>query len=228
MPEVKRIVCLANSRKLSGRCIAGKEFINNEPGDWIRPVSGNEHGEVSEDERRYDDGSYPKVLDIIEIPLIEPRPIDFQQENWLLDPQSYWVKVGQIIWKDLVKFCDPVQPLWIDDEHTFNGLNDTIPLSQVGTVQNSLRLLHVDSLNICVFKPGEAFGNSKRRVQGRFSYTGNDYHLWVTDPIYEQKFLSQPDGDYNLGESLLTISLGEPYNGSCYKLIAAIIERERG
>jgi hypothetical protein len=38
-PLVKRIVCLANSRKMSGRCLAGRELINGLPGGWVRPVS---------------------------------------------------------------------------------------------------------------------------------------------------------------------------------------------
>ncbi|MGH7707024.1 MAG: dual OB domain-containing protein, partial [Vulcanimicrobiaceae bacterium] len=36
---LKRIVCLANSRKLQGRCVAGRELQKNGPGAWIRPVS---------------------------------------------------------------------------------------------------------------------------------------------------------------------------------------------
>ena len=35
-----KIVCLANSRKISGRCIAGKIM---DSGKWIRPVSSREH-----------------------------------------------------------------------------------------------------------------------------------------------------------------------------------------
>jgi hypothetical protein len=53
MTTVKRILCLANSRKLSGRCLAGKEFGGNDIGTWIRPVGAREHGEVSEYERQY-------------------------------------------------------------------------------------------------------------------------------------------------------------------------------
>ena len=35
MPTVKRIVCLANSRKLTGRCVAGKELLEgNRLGGW--------------------------------------------------------------------------------------------------------------------------------------------------------------------------------------------------
>jgi hypothetical protein len=76
-----------------------------------------------------------------------------------------------------------------------------------------------------VFKPGEAFGNPKRRVQGQFRHCETDYQLWVTDPVYERAYLAKTDGNYEIGETLLTISLGEPYNDACYKLIAAIIER---
>ena len=38
------------------------------------------------------------------------------------------------------------------------------------------------------------------------------------------QYLRQPNGTYQIGESFLTISLGEPYRGYAYKLIAAIIE----
>jgi hypothetical protein len=166
------------------------------------------------------------VLDVIDVPLLSPQPKDFQQENWLLDPDYYWVRAGSATWSDLTRLADRVEPLWIDGIHTYNGLNDKIPLVQSNQVGTSLRLLYVSTLAISVFKPGEAFGNPKRRVQGRFRYAEKEYHLWVTDPIYERAFLSKPDGDYSLGESFLTVSLGEPYNDACYKLIAAIIERD--
>ena len=69
-----------------------------------------------------------------------------------------------------------------------------------------------------------AFG---RRVQGRFKYAGNRYYLWVTDPVYERQYLAKLDGDYQIGECFFTVSLGEPYGGACYKLIASIITGER-
>jgi len=228
MATVKRIVCLANSRKLNGRCLAGKEFGGSGVGAWIRPVGAREHGEVSEYERQYEDGSDPKILDVTDVPLLGPQPKDFQQENWLLDPDYYWEKAGRATWEDLIRLADRIEPLWLDGINAYNGMNDKIPLAQVGSVRSSLRLLHVGTLGISVFKPGEAFGNPKRRVQGRFEYSGSEYRLWVTDPVYERAFLSKPDGDYKLGESFLTVSLGEPYNDACYKLIATIIERDGG
>jgi hypothetical protein len=50
----------------------------------------------------------------------------------------------------------------------------------------------------------------------------------VTDPGYERTYLARPDGSYEIGESFLTISLGEPYNDYYYKLVAAIIPRAAG
>lgn len=136
---VKRIVCLANSRKLHGRCVAGKELQGENPGRWIRPVSAREYEEVSEYERQYQDGSDPQVLDILRIPLLNPRPKGYQQENWLLDPNNYWVKVGRGEWKLLESLADALGPLWINGHSTYNGRNDKIPLSEASALDSSLQ-----------------------------------------------------------------------------------------
>lgn len=228
MPTTKRIVCLANSRKLSGRCVAGIEFSGQRRVGWIRPVSAREHEEVSEYERQYQDGSDPRLLDVMNVPLLEPRPKGYQQENWLLDPDSYWQKVGRLNWGDLHALAEPSGTLWINGDSTYNGTNDRIMLPQAAALRSSLRLVYVERLTLSVFRPGAAFGNPKRRVQGHFDHAGTHYRLWVTDPVYERHYLAQNDGDYVIGESFLTVSLGEPYEGACYKLIAAIIERNGG
>ena len=229
MHDSKRIVCLANSRKLAGRCVAGRAWFGERAGDWIRPVSERKSREVSEYERQYEDGSDPRVLDIIDVPLVGKLTEDgqtekWQTENWLLDAARYWRKAGAYPRSDLPDLVDPVRPLWLSGFHTYNGENDQIPLQRMAEVSNSLRLIEVDELELRVFAPGEAFGNRKRRVQGRFGHSGLRYALWVTDPRCEQRYLARPDGDYSLGRRYLTISLGEPFQEHCYKLIAAIIE----
>ena len=90
MTDSKRIACLANSRKLTGRCVAGREIKGRKGGKWIRPVSSRPGREVDEYERQYEDGSDPCVLDIIRIPVKEPIPEAWQTENWLLHPEYYW------------------------------------------------------------------------------------------------------------------------------------------
>lgn len=225
MAIIKRIVCLANSRKLLGRCIAGREILEGQPANWIRPVSDRPHEEASEYERQYEDGSDPIVLDIIDVPLIEPRPKGYQQENWLLEPTEYWVRVGRLSWADLAPLADKSGTLWLNGHHTYNGLNDVIPIDQAEAIRSSLKLIRVDCVELHVFRPGEAFGNPKRRVQAQFNFSENDYWLWVTDPIVEREYLARGDGSYSLSDSYLTISLGEPYNGNCYKLVAAVTQK---
>ena len=223
--DIKRIVCLANSRKRSGRCIAGKEILGDgRSGAWVRPVSDRATGEVSEDERQYEDGSDPSVLDVIDVPVLDAQPSSFQRENWLLDPKYYWSKIRSMTRNDLADFVDPATPLWVNGYRTYNGRNDRIPLDEADDLDSSLRLIKVDRLDLIVAQPGRAFNDYRRRVQGRFTYSDVDYWLRVTDPVYERRYLSQPDGNYEIGESYLTVSLGESYQGYSYKLIAAVIE----
>ena len=164
---VKRIVCLANSRKLSGRCIAGKELLGDgSSSQWIRPVSARETEEVSEYERQFEDGSDPRVLDVVDVPLLDAVPKNYQQENWLLDPNNYWERVGKVAWNELGQYTDPVRPLWNNGHNNFNGLNDQVPEANALSLRHSLRLVRVNDLALAVFPPGQTFGNSKRRVQG--------------------------------------------------------------
>lgn len=225
MAVTKRIVCLANSRKLSGRCVAGREWGDRHAGAWIRPVSGREHEEVSEGEREYKDGSDPRVLDVIEVPLLESKPKHYQQENWLLNPEEYWIRAGQLDWNGLVQIVENPERLWVNESSTNAGLNDQISFETARYLTSSLVLIRVQGLTLHVLRPGRDFGNSKLRVQGRFQHRGEEYWLWVTDPGFERAYKQRGEGEYPFGECCLTISLGDVHNGRCYKLIAAIIPR---
>ncbi|MED7928819.1 hypothetical protein SMD20_31540 [Nonomuraea sp. LP-02] len=50
----------------------------------------------------------------------------------------------------------------------------------------------------------------------------------MTDPDYEQTYLAKRDGIYEIGETFITVSLGEPHTDEyTYKLVAAIMERAK-
>lgn len=231
MPIVKRILCLANSKKLSGRCVAGREVLSTGSSPWIRPVSARPTEEVSEDERQYKDGSDPRVLDIIDIVMIQHQPHACQTENWLLDPDYYWMRVRQVGWAELQRYVENPETLWTNSRSTYHGANDEIPQADADALPNSLVLIRVPSLELSVFAPGAAFGNPKRRVLADFQHRGFRYALWVTDPTIERDYKMQPDGTYMIGECCLCVSLGEPLQKQSgesyrYKLVAAVIERE--
>ncbi|MFF3859111.1 hypothetical protein [Streptomyces sp. NPDC002209] len=225
MASTKTIVCLANSRKLLGRCVAG--MVGDGSGEWVRPVSARVNREVSARERQYQDGTDPNVLDVVSVPLLRPQSHDFQSENWLLDPDCYWKKVDRVGWRKLLSLEQRPNTLWINGSSTFHGEDDRIPIEAAVTLPDSLKLIRITNLMLQVHTPGAMFGDQKRVLRARFSHKGNSHTLRVTDPEYELKYLAQPEGVYELGESFLTVSLGEPYEGYVYKLVAAIIERAK-
>lgn len=219
-PIVRRIVCLANSRKLTGRCIAGKELGT---GRWVRPVSDREHEEVSERERQYESGRDPALLDVIDVPLLRAKPNRHQPENWLLHPDYYWVHMGRVGPNDLERLCDRPRVLWVNGVSTVDGLNDRVRVDDERLGSDSLQLIKIDSLLVHVLAPGAAFGSRRRKVKGELEYEGVRYRLTITDPTIEREYLAKPDGRYAIGPCFLTVSLGEPFEGYCYKLIAAVI-----
>jgi hypothetical protein len=226
MSYTKTIVCLANSRKISGRCIAGKEITDAGYGEWIRPVSSRPTGEISEYERRFEDGEHPQTLDVITIPLVKHHPHHYQQENHLIDDGYYWEKERTIGWGELGSIADNVpNEIWVNGYSSYNGTNDRIPEDVANSLENSLLLVQPDTLAISVSVEGAEFGDGKRKVRAIFSLNGHQYKLAVTDPKIESIYLKKEDGRYNIDASkvYMCVSIGEPYNEYCYKLVASII-----
>jgi len=220
--EPIKILCLANSRKISGRCIAGKIAEENK---WIRPVSNRESEEISEEERRYEKGQMPKLLDIISIPVKEHKPMLHQNENYLIDDDYYWMKTGSFQ-GSLNDLLDSPKDLWETGYSSYQGTNDRMPEKMCANYSESLYLIKPQNLEIIVRVEGKEFGNAKRKVRAQFEYNSTTYLFPVTDPVVESKYLSGNDGSFNLPiENIyLCVSIGLPYNGYCYKFLASLIE----
>jgi hypothetical protein len=224
---VKTIVCLANSRKIHGCSVAGKEIAGRRIGSWIRPVSGRAAGELSEEDRRFENGQEPRPLDIIRIPMIEARPCGYQTENHLIDDSEYWTKEGEASWAELQRALDSISgPLWDNSSSSYNGLHDRVDETLANNLGSSLRLVEVKDLKITVAIEGTEIGNAKRKVRGNFALNGAKYRLAVTDPVLERTYLEGTDGEFEIGPAVLCISFREPYRGYAYKLIAGVILNE--
>ena len=220
-PSYKRMVCLANSRKYSGRCVAGKELFKDQIGGWIRPVSGKETGELALSDMGFRDGSTPELLDIISVPFIRHSPHSYQTENYVVDERQ-WLRNGELPASELPALCDEVQDLWINGYHTLDGSNDRIPLELTEeTVTSSLLLVKPDQLWITVDEGPRML----KKIRARFIFKGVQYWLSVTDTRIEERYFNQEIGEYPIaaGNVYLCVSIGEPYEGYCYKLVAGII-----
>ena len=196
MSYLKRIVCLANSRKYSERCVAGLEVEGARLSNWVRPVSSLPMGELGLSKRKLADGSDPALLDILEVPLLEPRPLGCQIENHLIDHNANWAKVGQFPRHQLLRYCKSPNPLWINGYSSTRGLNDRIPEEQVETLPGSLVLVEPQQLRIEM-----RLEAAKLKVRAVFCLEGQKYKLGVTDPVVEKHCFTRPEGPSHLQEA---------------------------
>lgn len=224
MTHFKRLVCLANSRKGGERCVAGMVVDSQQ---WIRPVSARINHEISRQERQYKDGTDPRVLDIIDVPLLHRRPSSYQSENWLLDPRRHWKRAGRAEWNQLLTAEQRPSTLWINGHSTPGRLNDRIPIEEAVTLSDSLKLVRVSRVTLRLHSPNASSDAAKRPMDAVFRHAGRLYIMRVTDPEYELAYRNKPGKVHELGESFLTVSLGEEFKGYAYKLAAAIIERTK-
>ena len=223
MTYFKTIVCLANSYKApSGRCIVGKEITAEGYGGWIRPVSGRPYAELSSWEYRYDDGTIPKLLDIVDVPLARPVPHNHQTENHLIDDGRRWVKRGEFPWQKLEELCERPPSLWINSGRTSTGNYDCVSRTKAKKLRNSLLLIKRKNFTVKV-TPNSYDG--KRTVRGAFEYQGVRHNLSLTDPVARSAFWYKGLGDYPLQDVYLCLSLTEVFQADrrCHKLVAAVI-----
>jgi len=142
-----------------------------------------------------------------------------------VESNRYWEKVGRCTLDDLPQFLARYGTLWGTRVSSFAGVNDRIRTEDTRPDQGSLKLIRVPDLVLRVTQSQTSNG-LRRSVQGDFGFSGQRYRLRVTDPDVERAYFRLEVGEYHVGERFLTISLGEPFEGYCYKLIAAVIGEE--
>lgn len=220
------ILCLANSRKWRGSCIAG---LRLDGGGWIRPVAKTPHGELYRAHYVLQDQSCPQVFDQIRISFVERSASAHQPENWLIADRP-WQLVSRglaaesaaLLGSHLIK--GPA--LFGDFSHKISG-------DRFGRepAMSSLCLIQPDNLRWRI----ENQPYNAHKASAQFRLAGTSYRLPVTDPAWLSAFRALPLGEQPLeacgiatGQKvLLTISLGDPWeDGYCYKLVAGILPIE--
>ena len=216
-------VCLAKSRKSRQYCVAGKDRTT---GEWIRPVSNAEGGALGSAQTMClvkDSGIKEElqVLDYVRVPTGRRVPCNHQAENIIIR-NANWEKVDvfNFLVSDIEKLLDHPDAIWMFPGETHRDRVSVATLKQQ-SVSNSLYFVKVNE----VLFHRTATGFVTSRVEARFTYNGLPYVCVVTDPYVESDFFDLPKGRYvcSYPDVYFCMSLGEPFDGYCYKLIASVI-----
>lgn len=223
MPNVQ-FICLANSWKMGGRCVAGVGAQG-----WIRPVSGISGGTLFT-EYRYANGAEAALLDIVEVEVVTPKPEPHQPENWLLGP-AQWQLVQQVppasALQYLAQFLVP-GPVLLGNQ------SDSVDHAALLKQPAKASLALVEPQSVQWYITTSPF-DGKRKTRCLFSLAGCHYDLSITDPRFVPRLNALGDGIHpkdvagsGVGAQdrvALCISLGEPFvkTGHCYKLVAGVL-----
>ena len=227
MSYVKRILCLANAYKNGGTCVAGIEIESPQAvrGGWIRPVSARPTTELTRYECQYQNNQIPRVLDILDVPLLRPTPQLHQTENHLIDAARPWVKVGEYPRNQLGKLCDQPRGLWTNGGSSVWGHFDCVSQTEVRSERHSLLLIQPKDFTVHV---EISHPDAKRAYRGNFTYNDRYYSFSLTDPLARGAFAGHMEGDYRVRDTYICVSLTMPFvrDARCYKLVAAIIGQQ--
>jgi hypothetical protein len=204
-----RFVCLANSVKLGGRCIAGIELDNqNNPRiqldhpKWIRPISEMVHGEVN-----IDLVSHINLLDIVELEITDyPEESSYQSENAYFNQYSI-NRIGNLDMDLLDDICSQQSLI-------FENKGKAVSKDVINDLSYSLMLIKTDQFKLQIL-------DWKLRII--FLYAGHEYDLPITDPSFIIAYEKNKDLLKNIDYLYLCISLAVEHNGWHSKLIAGII-----
>jgi hypothetical protein len=210
-----RLICVANSWRPDGRCVAG---VDVDTGELIRPVGAS--ADAIPVDRLDIDGAMLTVGDIFELETTRPPVVTrYQRENRTIVDWN-WRRVGKVPSRSLLSYCEDPAPLFhTTSERVLPILLDKLPAEE----WRSLVLLQPRRLRF------ERDGYDAQRWRARFEdRAGNEYFLRVTDPVATQKLSAgQPISRH----TILLVSLTRPWMPRdasklelCYKIVATVIE----
>jgi hypothetical protein len=216
-----RFVCLANSYKEGGRCIAGIVIDNNdkpvfEKGrrKWVRPICHTPHGEVPAQLV-----PHIKILDIIEIEVTGyTEEKSYQSENVFFNEGSIRVTGAYPVHK-LDALCE-------DKKYVFGTRYPSVNDEVISELNYSLLFIRTSQFEVIEKTFEDSPGKIKIRLV--FSYNEIRYDFSVTDPVFIHQYQKNQEFLENFTQLYLTLSLGVkwPATNRYYKLVAGVINSE--
>ena len=214
---LRDVVCLANSRKLRGTCVAG---LATDGTGWVRPIGRSATQELAWDERQLDDASEPQPFDVVRMDLDGWEPTEHQRENWRIG-RHRWVLVQRPASQTLSGLIRDA----VTQSPPFGDARDRVPVDE--RPQGSLQLIRPLGLEWQV----RATLYGKKQIRALFAVGGDRCNLVVTDPVVERRMEPYGPGVWPFEFAglnsrhgvLLTVSLGERFEGCYFKLVAAVL-----
>lgn len=209
-----KFVCLANSYKEGGRCLAGVQLdgdnnpviINRRP-KWVRPICHTPHQEIPailvKDVH---------VLDVLQVDVTELPPPSYQSENAFFDAGSIQV-LGQFRKEEVASLCD-IRPL------IFGGKGKAVSEERIELLGYSLMMVNTREFEV-IDRVYDDSGVPQTRLV--FTYNLNTYDLPITDPLFLHQYKLNPEILDDVDQLYLTLSLGVNWNHWYYKLVGCVI-----
>jgi hypothetical protein len=210
------IIVLACSRKFGGKCVAG---ISRESGEWVRPVSAYQHGQLDGTQTRVA-GRQVKLLDVVRVYHEGLAGNPAQPENVVLSDHAW----------ELTDMLDPEMARAELADHImgrgplFGNRGQAVPAEQAAEGLDA---------SIALIEPPEEVAFRTRRFTGSispravFAFSGRELNLAITDEPMRATVLKAGDGEHSLADlgidcdhTIMTISLAEPKGEWCSKLVA--------
>ena len=215
----KYFICLANSYKRGGRCIAGVEVVPNSDAGWklvrnddgiprwIRPIARTIYGEIPNFV-----GESIKVLSIVKLINVVPCPENAHREN------VYYSRIEQC--DDTISQESNVMNQLVDTYHQslFHNRGRAVSAEMLAGINYSLMLIQPDKASAYIDENRE---KSKNRM--KFTYHGVEYDFPITDPSFIECLKKNSDKYANINDVYLTLSLGLEFEGWHHKLVAGVI-----
>ena len=219
----KYFICLANSYKHGGRCIAGIEVIpgldgqltivrhNNGRPRWIRPVSMADNGEIP-----VSLAQSVKLLSLVKLIDVVPCPDKAHTEDVHCSRIECCPNGSEYKDDFMSQLVDPVH------QSVFYFRGKAIPATMINRLDYSLMLIRPEKASAYIDEDRE-----KSKYRMKFTYYGSNYDFPITDPCFLEKFKKNPQRYIDLHGVYLTLSLGLEFEGFHFKLVAAVIQTDK-
>lgn len=214
----KIFICLTNSKKYSGRCLAGIELERDahhkwhlphaEQGNvrWIRPVGKGDHGSVPIPQVKH-----LNLLDIVAFDAGVPCPETYQTEN-IHYLGTRFEKVGHLNAKpeNLNQLAEHHTDLLLGNREKF------VTTEEAKTLDHSIVLIKTDTPHLHLHEKGV-------QLRCGFQWKAVQYDLPVTDIVFHLDWIDHPHLLAGKEHLYLCVSLAIEMDGKHHKLVAGIL-----